>query len=266
MAHLDVTATEDVSTGLLAEKSTSAPLLDREPEEHIEQATQESASQGTLRNRHGTKGELVAAHCCSSTMHVPTLPIGIRKWSGELSSARCQFSGVEQERCNKLVGFSLSLSFGHCRALEGMKPHCTLHHYSPSPAPKAGGARTESSIDPKQCSLLTLPLSWELLAALLLFLLQPSLPVPSPLSGTFLSLTVGHTAPKPEAQSCLQNITTENTDQEKAKESLLLKGEEKKLPLCVTHRPEGADPPGTSNEAQLIFLLSQNLSQPFLRV
>ncbi|XP_035756713.1 torsin-1A-interacting protein 2 isoform X2 [Egretta garzetta] len=89
MAHLDVTATEDVSTGLLAEKSTSAPLLDREPEEHIEQATQESASQGTLRNRHGTKG---------------------------------------------------------------------------------------------------------------------------------------HTAPKPEAQSCLQNITTENTDQEKAKESLLLKG------------------------------------------
>ncbi|NXE75311.1 TOIP2 protein, partial [Cochlearius cochlearius] len=89
MTHLDVTATEGVSTGLLAEKSISAPLLDREPAEHIEQATQESGSQGTLRNRHGTKG---------------------------------------------------------------------------------------------------------------------------------------HTAPKPEAQSCLQNITTQNTDQEKAKESLLLKG------------------------------------------
>ncbi|NXH70261.1 TOIP2 protein, partial [Hydrobates tethys] len=89
MRHLDVTATEDVTKGLLAEKSTSAPLLDQEPEEHIEQETQESGSQGTLRNRHGTKG---------------------------------------------------------------------------------------------------------------------------------------HTAPKPEAQSCLQNVTTQNTDQEKAKESLLLKG------------------------------------------
>ncbi|KAF1475779.1 Torsin-1A-interacting protein 2, partial [Pygoscelis antarcticus] len=89
MTHSDVTATEDVTKGLLAEKSTSAPLLDWELEEHIEQEAQDSGSQGTLRNRHGTKG---------------------------------------------------------------------------------------------------------------------------------------HTAPKPEAQSCLQNITTQNTDQEKAKESLLLKG------------------------------------------
>ncbi|NXK10660.1 TOIP2 protein, partial [Herpetotheres cachinnans] len=54
--HSDETATEDVTKGLLAEKSTSAPLLDREPQEHIEQETQESGSQGTLRNRHGTKG------------------------------------------------------------------------------------------------------------------------------------------------------------------------------------------------------------------
>ncbi|NXU57765.1 TOIP2 protein, partial [Turnix velox] len=36
--------------------------------------------------------------------------------------------------------------------------------------------------------------------------------------------TKGHTAPKPEPQSCLQNVTTQNTDQEKAKVSLLLKG------------------------------------------
>lgn len=84
------------------------------------------------------------------------------------------------------------------------------------------------------------------------------------MSGTFLSLTVGHTAPKPEAQSCLQNVPTQNTD-EKTQESLLLKGEEKKLPLHVTHRPEGTNPPGTSNEAHLI-LFSQELSQPFLRV
>ncbi|NXE22117.1 TOIP2 protein, partial [Ardeotis kori] len=89
MTHSDVTATEDVTKGLLAEKSTSAPLQDQEPEEHSEQETQGSGSQGTLRNRHGTKG---------------------------------------------------------------------------------------------------------------------------------------HTAPKPEAQSCLQNVTTQNTDQEKAKGSLLLKG------------------------------------------
>ncbi|NXT77338.1 TOIP2 protein, partial [Zapornia atra] len=36
--------------------------------------------------------------------------------------------------------------------------------------------------------------------------------------------TRGHTAPKPEAQSCLEHITSHNTDQEKAKKSLLLKG------------------------------------------
>jgi len=78
MTHLDVTATEDVTKGLLADV-TSAPLQDREPEEPTEQETQESRSQGTLRNRHGTKGELVAAHCCSSTVHMPTLSTGIRK-------------------------------------------------------------------------------------------------------------------------------------------------------------------------------------------
>ncbi|XP_017671416.1 PREDICTED: torsin-1A-interacting protein 2 isoform X2 [Lepidothrix coronata] len=36
--------------------------------------------------------------------------------------------------------------------------------------------------------------------------------------------TKGHTAPNPEAQSCLQNVTTQNTDQEKPKKSLVLKG------------------------------------------
>ncbi|NXI94672.1 TOIP2 protein, partial [Psophia crepitans] len=87
--HLDVTAAEGATEGLCAERSTSAPLQDQEPEDHTERGTQESGAQGTLRSRHGTKG---------------------------------------------------------------------------------------------------------------------------------------HTAPKPEAQSCLQNISTENTDQEKAKESLLLKG------------------------------------------
>ncbi|NXY18942.1 TOIP2 protein, partial [Atrichornis clamosus] len=36
--------------------------------------------------------------------------------------------------------------------------------------------------------------------------------------------TKGHTAPNPETQSCLQNVTTQNTEQEKAKEPLMLKG------------------------------------------
>uniref|UniRef100_A0A6G1RGL4 Torsin 1A interacting protein 2 n=1 Tax=Hypotaenidia okinawae TaxID=2861861 RepID=A0A6G1RGL4_9GRUI len=36
--------------------------------------------------------------------------------------------------------------------------------------------------------------------------------------------TKGHTAPKPEAQYHLEHITSQNTDQEKAKKSLLLKG------------------------------------------
>ncbi|NXX86741.1 TOIP2 protein, partial [Urocolius indicus] len=56
VTHSYVTATEDVTKGLLAEKSTSAPLLDTEPEKQVEQETQESGSQGTLRSRHGTKG------------------------------------------------------------------------------------------------------------------------------------------------------------------------------------------------------------------
>uniref|UniRef100_A0A8V5GBV0 Torsin-1A-interacting protein 1/2 AAA+ activator domain-containing protein n=1 Tax=Melopsittacus undulatus TaxID=13146 RepID=A0A8V5GBV0_MELUD len=54
--HLAVTATEDVTKDLLPEKSTSAPLLDREPEENMEQESQENGSQGMLRNRHGMKG------------------------------------------------------------------------------------------------------------------------------------------------------------------------------------------------------------------
>lgn len=111
MTHPDATATEDVTKGLLAEKSTSAPLLDREPEEHMEQEMQESGSQGTLRNRQGTKGELVAALCCSPTLCVPTLAIGTRKMLRDLSSARGLFSGVKQKRgYKKLTGFSLSLS------------------------------------------------------------------------------------------------------------------------------------------------------------
>ncbi|NXI42900.1 TOIP2 protein, partial [Galbula dea] len=56
MTDSDVTATEDATKGILAEKSTSAPLLDCKPEEHIEQERQESGSQVMLRNRHGTKG------------------------------------------------------------------------------------------------------------------------------------------------------------------------------------------------------------------
>ncbi|NXJ77185.1 TOIP2 protein, partial [Trogon melanurus] len=67
MTHSDVTATEDVTKGLLAEESTSAPLLDQEPEELIPQETQERESQGTLRNRHGTTGHTAPkpeAHSC----------------------------------------------------------------------------------------------------------------------------------------------------------------------------------------------------------
>ncbi|PKU37552.1 torsin-1a-interacting protein 2 [Limosa lapponica baueri] len=56
ITHSDVTATEDVTKGLLAEMSTSSPLQDQEPEEHTEQETQDSISQGMLRNRYGTKG------------------------------------------------------------------------------------------------------------------------------------------------------------------------------------------------------------------
>ncbi|NXQ23899.1 TOIP2 protein, partial [Alaudala cheleensis] len=51
MSHLDVTATEDVPRALWAEESSSATLLDWEPEAPREQETQESKSQGTLRKR-----------------------------------------------------------------------------------------------------------------------------------------------------------------------------------------------------------------------
>ncbi|NXD67206.1 TOIP2 protein, partial [Eolophus roseicapillus] len=60
VTHLAVTATEDVTKDLLPEKSTSAPLLDREPEENMEQEAQENGSQGMLRNRHGMKGHTSA--------------------------------------------------------------------------------------------------------------------------------------------------------------------------------------------------------------
>ncbi|NXI57733.1 TOIP2 protein, partial [Chloroceryle aenea] len=55
-----VTDREDVTKVLLAEKSTSAPLPTQKPEEYMEQETQESESQGMLRNRHGTKGHTVS--------------------------------------------------------------------------------------------------------------------------------------------------------------------------------------------------------------
>ncbi|NXX36529.1 TOIP2 protein, partial [Nicator chloris] len=42
--------------------------------------------------------------------------------------------------------------------------------------------------------------------------------------GTLRKRPKGDTAPKPQTQSSLQNITTQNTEQEKAKESLLWKG------------------------------------------
>ncbi|NWY49595.1 TOIP2 protein, partial [Chionis minor] len=71
MTPLDVTAREGVATGLLAEKSTSSPLQDRELEEHVEQERQESGSQGTLRNRQGIKGhtapEPEAQSCSQNT-------------------------------------------------------------------------------------------------------------------------------------------------------------------------------------------------------
>ncbi|XP_050163147.1 torsin-1A-interacting protein 2 isoform X2 [Myiozetetes cayanensis] len=56
VTHLDVAATEDVTKGLLAESTTSAPLPVQEPEEHIKQETWEIRSQGILRKRQGTKG------------------------------------------------------------------------------------------------------------------------------------------------------------------------------------------------------------------
>ncbi|NXN10861.1 TOIP2 protein, partial [Indicator maculatus] len=53
VTHLDVSAREDATKDRLAEKSISASVLYWE---HLEQTTQESGSQGMLRNRHGTKG------------------------------------------------------------------------------------------------------------------------------------------------------------------------------------------------------------------
>ncbi|XP_061201579.1 torsin-1A-interacting protein 2 isoform X3 [Neopsephotus bourkii] len=58
VTHFSGTATEDVTEDPLPEKSTSAPLLDQEPEENMEQETQENGSQGMLRNRHGMKGHI----------------------------------------------------------------------------------------------------------------------------------------------------------------------------------------------------------------
>ncbi|NXD16090.1 TOIP2 protein, partial [Nothocercus nigrocapillus] len=53
--HSGLTATEGVTSDLLAEESTSAPFLNEGPE-HREQETPESESHGMLRNRRGTDG------------------------------------------------------------------------------------------------------------------------------------------------------------------------------------------------------------------
>ncbi|NXK26085.1 TOIP2 protein, partial [Arenaria interpres] len=84
ITHSDVTATEDVTKGLLAEKSTSSPLQDQEPEEHIDHETQDSVSQGMLRNRHGTKGHAAPGpEAQSSLQSVTTQNTGQEKakWS-----------------------------------------------------------------------------------------------------------------------------------------------------------------------------------------
>lgn len=76
MTRSDLNAPQDVTEGLLARESTSAPLLEQEAGEHIEQVTLQSDSSGTLRSRHGTKGELVVAHCCYFVVHMPLLCLG----------------------------------------------------------------------------------------------------------------------------------------------------------------------------------------------
>lgn len=67
MTRSDLNAPQDVTEGLLARESTSAPLLEQEAGEHTEQVTLQSDSSGTLRSRHGTKGHAApqpeAQHC-----------------------------------------------------------------------------------------------------------------------------------------------------------------------------------------------------------
>ncbi|XP_072199872.1 torsin-1A-interacting protein 2 isoform X2 [Excalfactoria chinensis] len=58
MTRSDLNA-PDVTKGLLAQESISAPLLDQEAGKRAEQVTLESDSSGTLRSRHGTKGHAV---------------------------------------------------------------------------------------------------------------------------------------------------------------------------------------------------------------
>ncbi|XP_048799778.1 torsin-1A-interacting protein 2 isoform X2 [Lagopus muta] len=56
MTRSDLNAPEDVTKGILAQESTSTPLLDQEAGEHTEQVTLQSDYSGMLRSRHGTKG------------------------------------------------------------------------------------------------------------------------------------------------------------------------------------------------------------------
>ncbi|NWT72670.1 TOIP2 protein, partial [Prunella himalayana] len=70
MTHLDVTGMEDLPRGLLAEKSSSATLLDWEPEAPREVETQESESQGTLRKR--PKGDTAPNPETLSSLNITT--------------------------------------------------------------------------------------------------------------------------------------------------------------------------------------------------
>ncbi|NXN26557.1 TOIP2 protein, partial [Nycticryphes semicollaris] len=85
ITHSGVTVTEDVTKGLLAEKSIGFSLQDREPEGHTEQETQDNGSQGMLRNRYGTKGHTAPVPESQSCLqNVTTQNTGQEKAKGSL--------------------------------------------------------------------------------------------------------------------------------------------------------------------------------------
>ncbi|XP_068273147.1 torsin-1A-interacting protein 2-like isoform X3 [Nyctibius grandis] len=293
----DATAPEDATKGLLAEHSTSAPLLDQGPEEHTEQETQESRSQGPLGNRHGTKAGPAQDELESTAEHpvhqeppqeTPEHQVTSR-WpetsckpeedslGGEPPSAdgeETTLSDSAGPTAEELVpqGTEVSLEesgktkdgvsegsqeeddLGEARLAhakrdsKGDSPaHQAIREDQETSRQRESSCTAEEDASSRSKSLTSdseMPISGVTAPedATKGLLAEHSTSAPlldqgpeehteqetqeSRSQGPLRNRhgTKGHTAPEPEAQSCLQSITTQNAEQEKAKESLSLKG------------------------------------------
>ncbi|XP_053929604.1 torsin-1A-interacting protein 2 isoform X2 [Cuculus canorus] len=320
MTHLEVTAMEDVTKDLLAERSTSAPLLDQEPGDNTGQETLESGSEGMLRGRHGTVlpvGGPAQGEVGSTTEHLvhqePTQESLEHQVTSKQPETSCKPDKEPVVCTSPAAGGGKTTLFG----LAAHPVKMEISQETEVSLRESGKKRDNVSESPQEDDLDEARLAhdkmeskgdspvhhetWEEQETSRQCESSNTAEVDASSSSKFLSSdsktthldvtatgdvtkglltergtraflldrepgdhtehkmlesgskgilrirhgTKGHTAPKPEAQSCFQDVTTQNKDQTKAIKLSWQQGEEKKLSLSVIHRPEGTDPPGT---------------------